>query len=311
MKNLGLILAPAIAFMSIAHDGLAKAKKKDRKLMRLEKLYMEELYEKTIERSAKLREKEKYFKHPEPHLYKAMSQVKLSHKEEKERLKSMRIRQAGKAFIWFKRHKPSDELMQKHAEGIAMIKQAFEEETAYLLEEEKETNALFFMEILAEHYRDTIQEYHTHLESERRREEMSAGSSAFRSALVREDVDILADELVGIPYQFDGRDPSGFDSPGLVKYVFDQYGVELPDDPGEMPAHGDYVDLDSVEKGDVILFGYTSDMEEIVTHVGVCLSEPNEPLRVLHATNGGVVIDDVVEGTYWHNKLLYAVDVLQ
>lgn len=308
MKNLRNKMIVGILLLGIAQSGIAR-ERMDRNIVKLEKLYTQALYEEVLTKSAKMRHKEKYYKQSEPHLYKALSQVQLSYKEEIMQLRSMRLNQAGKAFALFHKMKPTEAVLQKHAQRLEMLQAAFTEEALILDGTKKQADALFFMELLAVHYRDTLESFRKVVEAAKLEEKMSS-DPVFAETYARSEITKFAKEFTGVPYELDGRNPDGFDSPGLVQYVFKKFGVRLPDAPGAMPEVGDYVSMEEADRGDIIFFGFQGEWEYVITHVGIKLSDQGEPLQVLHATNAGVVVEDIKDGTYWSNKVLFAHDVL-
>jgi len=71
--------------------------------------------------------------------------------------------------------------------------------------------------------------------------------------------------LVGSPYRYGGRDPSGFDCSGLVWYVYQHLGVELPRRSVEQRRSLPAVPRESLEPGDLVFFSSPVD------HVGIYL----------------------------------------
>jgi cell wall-associated NlpC family hydrolase len=74
----------------------------------------------------------------------------------------------------------------------------------------------------------------------------------------------LLRSLSGIPYRWGGRSPLGFDCSGLVQFVAQRCGADLPRDASQQSRCGEAVDLDPAawEAGDLVFFGDPAD------HVG-------------------------------------------
>jgi cell wall-associated NlpC family hydrolase len=85
-----------------------------------------------------------------------------------------------------------------------------------------------------------------------------------------------AKRFVGVPYRWGGSGPGGFDCSGLVRYVYQRFGVELP--------HSSYADFNlgrrvgrwALEPGDLVFFSGLG-------HVGLYVGHG----RFIHAPHSG------------------------
>jgi cell wall-associated NlpC family hydrolase len=99
--------------------------------------------------------------------------------------------------------------------------------------------------------------------------------------------------LRGVPYRFGGSDPAGFDCSGLVKYVFERYGIFVPRVVEQQWQVGDKVKLRDIKAGDLLFFATSG---SAVTHVAIALDSE----RFVHAPNStGVVRVEALTSTYW------------
>ena len=97
----------------------------------------------------------------------------------------------------------------------------------------------------------------------------------------------------GIPYRWAGTSPeSGFDCSGLVYYVYKQHGVTLNRVAQSMAYNGTEVDLNSLQPGDILLFG--SSVYNI-WHAGIYIGNG----QFIHAPHSGAVVStQSIAGTY-------------
>lgn len=63
-----------------------------------------------------------------------------------------------------------------------------------------------------------------------------------------------AAELVGTPYVFGGSTPAGFDCSGYVKFIFSQFGVDLPHSVYQQSRLAVRVSLADAVPGDIVTF---------------------------------------------------------
>ena len=67
----------------------------------------------------------------------------------------------------------------------------------------------------------------------------------------------------GVPYQWGGESPDGFDCSGLVQYVFNRHGIDLPRVAKDQARAGNPVNVADLRPGDLVFFGSPVD------HVGI------------------------------------------
>ena len=103
----------------------------------------------------------------------------------------------------------------------------------------------------------------------------------------------IARRHVGAPYRWGGSSASGFDCPGLVRYVYAQVGVALPHNAAKQYRLGTPVPRDSLEPGDLVFF-------DRLRHNGIYVGNG----RFIHARQTGMRVsiaslDDEWYATHW------------
>jgi len=89
----------------------------------------------------------------------------------------------------------------------------------------------------------------------------------------------IALRYLGVPYQWGGATPAGFDCSGLVMYVYAQLGISLPHFAAAQYGLGSPVSRDQLQPGDLVFF-------ENLNHVGIYIGGG----QVVHAPTTGDVV---------------------
>lgn len=117
----------------------------------------------------------------------------------------------------------------------------------------------------------------------------------------REEVIAFAKKQLGVPYQWAGTTPSGFDCSGFTTYVMGAYQKELPRRAADQYDASRKLREKNVQKGDLVFFENGSG----ISHVGIIVSSPGEPLTMIHAsTTQGITITNIETSSYWSKRLV-------
>ena len=118
-----------------------------------------------------------------------------------------------------------------------------------------------------------------------------------------------AKKYLGLRYRRGGATPKGFDCSGFTSYVLAQKGVGVSRCSQYQSKQGQTIDFKHAKAGDLVFFSKYGKGGR-VTHVAMVVDNKEEGLFVIHSTNRGVVVDNLMESSYWKPKMLYAKDVI-
>ncbi len=93
-----------------------------------------------------------------------------------------------------------------------------------------------------------------------------------------------AEELLGVPYLWGGMSSKGVDCSGLVRISYLMNGILLPRNASQMINCGDKVELNELQRGDLVFFGTAASengAKPRVTHVGIYLGNN----RIIHSSH--------------------------
>ncbi len=113
-----------------------------------------------------------------------------------------------------------------------------------------------------------------------------------------------AAQLIGAPYHFGGADAQGFDCSGLVVYVHERAGLEVPRTADEQRRAAQPVPLDAVLPGDVVFFRTRFHFNSHhVDHVGIYAGNG----RFIHAPRAGATVSySKLDEGYYRKHLVSA-----
>jgi cell wall-associated NlpC family hydrolase len=98
----------------------------------------------------------------------------------------------------------------------------------------------------------------------------------------------VAQQYLGVPYVYGGATPAGFDCSGLVKYVYAQFGIDLPHSSTAQGAAGTQIPLSEAVPGDLVVMS---------GHIGFYAGNG----QILHAPYEGTVVrtQPIWTSDYW------------
>lgn len=122
------------------------------------------------------------------------------------------------------------------------------------------------------------------------------GAGNTPSSQTGQEIAGLAKGLVGAPYRFGGDTPQGFDCSGLVEYVHERVGLDVPRQVDAQYAQSARVPVRSLAPGDLVFFRIAGSR---ISHVGIYVGRG----RFVHApSSGGEVEFSRLRNAYWWNR---------
>jgi cell wall-associated NlpC family hydrolase len=132
------------------------------------------------------------------------------------------------------------------------------------------------------------------------------------SSIIRADVIRFAKKMLGTPYHFASSSPKkGFDCSGFVRYVFNNYKINLPRSSKSYESVGKALKPEEFKVGDVLVFYGFKDKTRI-GHVGIICEADGMNSKFIHSSSGkskGVTISEL--GSKMYTRRFYkCVDVI-
>jgi len=107
-----------------------------------------------------------------------------------------------------------------------------------------------------------------------------------------------AKEYNGVRYKYGGTTSKGMDCSGLITTAFKKENIELPRTSLAMSKEGKRIDLDDVQKGDLLFF-QTNKSKKVVNHVGLVVETQPGLIEFIHATSSKGVLISSLNQNYW------------
>lgn len=127
-------------------------------------------------------------------------------------------------------------------------------------------------------------------------DEETASLSELRSKLIDH-----SKKYLGVPYQWGGASPEGFDCSGFTTYLLnEEANIKLDRRAVEQYKSAKKVKRKNVQPGDFAFFdnGYG------ISHVGIIISTNHNSIQMIHAsTSLGISIVDIYQSSYWSKRV--------
>jgi len=141
-----------------------------------------------------------------------------------------------------------------------------------------------------------------------RRPTTTRSGSSSATSYIRADITTHASELLGLKYKYGGNNPrQGFDCSGFVLYLYQNAGIDIERVSRNQAKQGKEIPLNRARPGDLVFYKRPG---KPVFHVSVVVEAGVNKLVVIHATNSGVIRENVLESRYWEPKIYQVRDIL-
>jgi cell wall-associated NlpC family hydrolase len=128
-----------------------------------------------------------------------------------------------------------------------------------------------------------------------------------RKDIERDKIVNYAKKQIGVKYKYAGNTPKeGFDCSGFTKYVFSNFGYDLPRRSVDYESEGKKISVKESKKADILLFTGSNKSKRVTGHLGIVVSNKNGTINFIHASSSrGVVISDM-NISYYKERILGA-----
>lgn len=110
---------------------------------------------------------------------------------------------------------------------------------------------------------------------------------------------LIAEAQIGVPYQYAGKTPQGFDCSGFTRYVYSQLGISLGASSYQQFREGVSIATDDALPGDLVFFRSS----EKISHVGMITRQEEKVTYFVHASSSRGVVEDQLETDYFQSRL--------
>jgi len=263
---------------------------------KLEMYFDQGHYKKVYRRSRRLMDQPEYDFSLLPKYYKSLSTLQLSQNEHWLMRHPHALDDAKELFLEIKKDPDAKKLFASHKYELTWVKNEMVAWAADLKRRGKSDEFESVQEII-----DVLFEGIDDLD------QMPQGSTADdpdTTVIVnpdfRDEIVITAKKHLGTPYVWAGNAPGGFDCSGFTSYVLKQNGKDLPRRAADQYNAANKVKEKNAQKGDLVFFDNGSG----ISHVGIVISDPGEPLTMIHSSSSkGIIITDITKSEYWTRRL--------
>lgn len=292
MKSL-IRISPLLLFLILGGSVVAQNKHFDK----LEMLFAQGHYKRVSNKASRLLDNPEYDYSMLPKYYKSISLFQLVQNERWQNRHPEALYEAYQLFKDVKADDESDKLFSAHMYELSWVKNDLMNWAADLNRRGKDEAFKELQKILKD-----IFEAVPGIEFDPVIDPVTIDTSSVNvfNLELRDKIIYTAKKYIGVAYVWAGNSPEGFDCSGFTSYVMHEVGIDLPRTSSDQYSESKKLKKKGVMKGDLVFF----DNGAGVSHVGIVISDPGEPLQMIHASSSkGIVITDIDESDYWLNRV--------
>jgi len=114
---------------------------------------------------------------------------------------------------------------------------------------------------------------------------------------IKNDIIAKAKKYLGTPYLYGASGPSKFDCSGFTKYVYKDFGINLPRSSSQQSGTGVAINKNQLQQGDLVFFN--TEQKGAINHVGIYVGDG----RFIHASRTKGITITPLNDSYYKNKL--------
>ena len=127
-----------------------------------------------------------------------------------------------------------------------------------------------------------------------------------KTLTLQDSIANYAKSFKGVSYKWGGTTTTGMDCSGLVFESFRAHHIFLPRISRDMAKKGSRIELNEVQKGDLLFFKTSKSKRHNINHVGLVIEVNNKDIFFIHSTTRSGVITSLLSETYWTNAFFEA-----
>lgn len=266
----------------------------DRKLDKLELLYNQEHYKMVFVRSGKLMDSPDYDYTELPKLYKSLSAFRMAENPFWLKRNKGALTKAEALMVHLNQSEKGKEILSAHSSEIVALNTDI---TAWIENLQGQGKSE-----LASQLADLQDHAFLNIPKGVKKETVSkpVNRPIARTSNERTKIIAFAEKSIGVPYVWGGTSPNGFDCSGYTTYVMKEFGITMPRRATDQQKSSVKIKRKDVMPGDLVFFNNGSG----VSHVGIIVSNPGQPLSMIHASSSkGITVTNLETSTYWKKRL--------